>query len=417
VVFDTTTFQRQFPVPGDLAVSVAFSPDSQLLAISSVQQDRIRLWNLPANREVAVLHNPIAALAFSGDGSALVGVSCIRVRTWHLAGSGEKMILARHGKGINGLAFSPDGERLASAGKDRTVKIWNPTTGQMIKELSGFRDQLETIAFSPDGRLLATGDSSGDIQIWDVASGRKRGGPTGHGMGPAIWAVAFSPGGRYFAACGSPGGVTVLRTSPDGANQVNGAVLGMEPVARPCSGRASSLAFSPDDELLAWVEDFSTVHLWELRMSRERPFPPVRLVGGVRSIAFHPDGKHLVFVAETGAVETWDVATGQKAWSVPTGQKPVSVGAVTLGEKCAAGIIALSSKGRWLASGYSRCVTVWDMANRGLLIELPEEQAVTNSLAWSPNQELLAVGTADGGLVIWSLPKIKAQLDTMGLGW
>ena len=62
-------------------------------------------------------------------------------------------------------------------------------------------------------------------------------------------------------------------------------------------------------------------------------------------------------------------------------------------------------------------MTVWDINKHELLFALPEEPRTIWSLAWSPNRELLAVGSSDGGLVIWNLPKINAELSRIGLGW
>jgi WD40 repeat protein len=170
--------------------------------------------------------------------------------------------------------------------------------------------------------------------------------------------------------------------------------------------------------LLAWVEaeeyhsTSNTLHLWDLANSRERSFPPVRLKGNLRSIAFHPDGKHLIFVADTGVAEVWDVTTRQRTFSFGAGESEQRSGITSLG-----GEITLSLDGAWLASSHGSFVSVWDTKNGQLLLKLPEEQSSITSLALSPNGELLAVGSFDGGLVIWNLPKIKAQLDEIALGW
>jgi WD40 repeat protein len=234
--------------------------------------------------------------------------------------------------------------------------------------------------------------------------------------------VAFSPDGQYFAACAERGGVTVWRIKSEGFNSGSGARLGMERIARlPRRGMVWSLAFSPDSDLLAWVENEqygspnNTVHLWDLAMSRERAFPPVRLAEEEHSIAFHPNTKHLILVAEAGVAEAWDVATKaakrQEGFSFGGGESEERIGIHSLG-----GSIALSSDGAWLASSHGNFVTIWDTARGNLLLKLPEEHHTLASL-WSPKRELLAVGSSDGGLVIWNLPKINAQLDEIGLGW
>jgi WD40 repeat protein len=425
-VFDTNTFQQQFRIHSDTG-PCAFGPDSKHLAIGNRTLGRIQLWTVPRCDKIAVLPHPgglndgVRLVAFSGDGKHLVAASPRAVRTWNLAGSGEKLILAGHSKGIPCIAFSPNGKQLASAGKDNVVRIWESATGHLLKALTGFDDEVQTLAFSPDGERLATGDWAGTIQIYAVATWMKlatlRDGD--HEIGLGIWALAFSPDGQYFAVGGGhfdtgPGGLTLWRTMPARVEKQMATSMGMQRISRLATQSiVGTVAFSSDSQLLGWADRDHTVHLWELQNSRERSFPLVRLATGVHSIAFHPHSKHLIFVGETGVPEAWDTATGQEAYSFaeeePKGRGEISSGLV--------GTVALTLDGSWLASCNSRSITIWDMANRNRLLKLPNEQDVIKCLAWSPNRKLLAVGRADGGLAIWNLDKIKAQLDEIGLGW
>ena len=77
----------------------------------------------------------------------------------------------------------------------------------------------------------------------------------------------------------------------------------------------------------------------------------------------------------------------------------------------------MSNDGCWLAAESGRAVTVWDTRSKKLLLGFPEESGAVWSLAWSPNRDLLAVGTSGGGPVIWNIPNIRAQLAELGLDW
>jgi len=116
----------------------------------------------------------------------------------------------------------------------------------------------------------------------------------------------------------------------------------------------------------------------------------------------------LIFVADTGEAVAWDVTTGCKVYAF---ERQESRGGET---DC---VVALSADGARLAGISGRHATIWDTASRKVRLRLPEEQATIYSIAWSPNRERLAVGTGDGGLAIWDLAKVKAQLEEIGLGW
>jgi WD40 repeat protein/serine/threonine protein kinase len=428
-LFKTSTFQRYQFARGEAAHSFAFIPSSPLLAIANACLGRVRLWDFVNNHSVAALQQVSDpgedchfSVLYSRDRHTLVGASRRIVRAWNLAGSDERLVLAGHRESTQGLAFSPDGKLLASAGDDQVVNIWDPTTGQLLKKLSDFHAGPSAPAFSADGKTLITDHGVGAIEIWDVATWQKLFAITDAELGrQTIQAVALSPNGRYMAAGSSwsKGGIWLWGIKPRGINHNADGHLQIEPIARLANGRSVwSVVFSPDDQLLAWVEAeeytsrSNTLHLWELANARERSLPPVRLKGHIQSIAFHPNGKQLFFIADTGLAEAWDVRTGQRKFSFGASESEQRNGITSLG-----GQIALSSDGAWLASINGTFVSVWDTASGQLLLKLREEQSTIMSLAWSLKGDLLAVGTLDGGLVIWDLPKIKAQLDAIGLGW
>jgi WD40 repeat protein len=80
--------------------------------------------------------------------------------------------LVGHGVEVDSIAFSADGRLLASGGKDRTLRLWNPHTGKLTLTLAPHSDRIESLAFSPDGQKLASGSGSQDatIKLWDVPS-------------------------------------------------------------------------------------------------------------------------------------------------------------------------------------------------------------------------------------------------------
>jgi WD40 repeat protein len=375
----------------------------------------LRLWSLPAYREAAVLTSKVGAktVLFSPDGTRLLAAQDYSIQFWNLAGTPEKRALTGHEEGVPGIAFSPDGKLLVSVSKDQTLKVWDPTTGHRIGELTSFAGHLQAVAFSADGRMLATGDEAGEVRLWRAETLQVLAVPE-HDLGKQIWAVGFSPDGAYFAACGERG-LALWRVQQGATDRTPTSPLSAKPVVRhvTTSGDAVALCFSPDSKLLAWGENRisgrKVLHLWDLANAREYPSPQARVGWLIHGLAFYPDSKKLSAVDPEGASTVWDITTKQLAFLLSPKKD--------LERTLTLSVVALSSDGRWFAASWRRAVTVWDTQTRQPVFTLPEERSMPWSLAWNPTRNLLAVGTSDGSLAIWNIPRIRTQLAELGLDW
>jgi WD40 repeat protein len=181
--------------------AAALSPDGNLLAVSGYcgegTDKPIYLIALPAGsiqRRLTGHTNVIYSLAFSPNGQWLASGSADRTaRLWNAATFECVQTLKGHTDDINGVAFSPDGRRLATASSDGTARLWSAATGEYKAILKGSKASVQCVAWSPDGKTLATGSSDQAIRLWDGAGTLQREFPK---LGNMVQSVQFTPDSR-----------------------------------------------------------------------------------------------------------------------------------------------------------------------------------------------------------------------------
>ena len=172
------------------------------------------------------------------------------LRLWDVATGQHYATFTKHTSDIVSLAFSPDGNTLAS-GSGTVVRLWDPVTGQLKAILTGNTDSLRTIAFSPDGNTLASGSGT-VVRLWDVATGQLKANLTPHRS--SVFGVAFSPDGNTLATGRSD---KMVRLWDVATAQLQATLIGH-------TSSVHNVAFSPDSTTLASSSWDGTVLVWEL---------------------------------------------------------------------------------------------------------------------------------------------------------
>ena len=399
-------------VSGSSATSVAFSPDSQTLAVGDA--DGIGLWDVATGRKTATLAkgNQVDSVAFSPDGHTLAaGDDSGHVGLWDVA-TGRKTATLAEGNQVVSIAFSPDGHTLAAADDSGHIGLWDVAAGRKTAIFAG-GGLVISVAFSPDGHTLAAADFGSHVGLWDVAAGRKTATLAG---GSLVYSIAFSPDGHTLAV-GDAGGdvglwdvatgrksatlaegnsVVSVAFSPDGhalaAGDAGGDVglwdvaAGRKTATLAEGNQVDSVAFSPDGHTLAAADNSGHVGLWDVATA-QRAY--VAEGSPVNSVAFSPDGQTLAAADVSGHVGLWDVAAGRKT--------------ATLAEGSLVDSVAFSPDGHTLAAGdLGSHVGLWDVAAGRKTATLAEGNQVY-SVAFSPDGHTLAVGDARGDVGLWDV--------------
>ncbi len=189
---------------------LAFSPDGRLLATSSGQDHKVRLWDSATGGHLRTVHlhsNQLSgkSVAFGPDGRILAYHFGMGVARLEEVASGDTLqtIIPEKFSDFGDLDFTPDGLLVGSDDSHiySDVRIWEPTTGQLVRSFSGHSADVVTIAISKDGRLLASGSVDRTIRLWNLSTGEPLGTLRGHR--DYIEAIALSPNGRFVASTDS----------------------------------------------------------------------------------------------------------------------------------------------------------------------------------------------------------------------
>jgi len=304
----------------------------------------------------------------------------------------EAKTLTGHKGEVSSVAFTPDGQMLATAGKDGTVKLWQVANGQLVRTIAAHQTTTMSVAISPDGKTLATSSWDNTAKLWRITDGQLLGTLVSHQK--VINVVSFSPDGKTLAT-GSDDSTAKLWRVSDG--QLLKTLTGE-------SGRVCSVAFSPDGNMLATAGDDGIVRLWNptdaqvliaLKDSRESEQDLID------SVAFSPDGKILATTSYFAKVKLWRVADRGLLTTITVRERRQDgywdYGLAEFG-------VSFSRNGQFLAtaSGDGN-VRLWRSSTGQLLTTLSGHEGAVFAVAFSPDGNTLATAGEDGTARLWAV--------------
>jgi WD40 repeat protein len=217
-------------------------------------------------------------------------------------------VLQGHTDVVNSVAFSPNGSLLASGGDDGEIRLWNTSDGRCTRRIVrlDIMEEISSLSFSPDGKMLVAGGHNidndyGAILLWDLSNDDNISPTTLYaeiGEGDDVYAISYSPDGRYIASASGNGLVRLWNTSDGSCKSV------LEGHQAP----VPSICFSPNGKILASVGEDSCLRLWNVQdascllVLSDQIHPR----GCILSVTFSPDGQTLVTGGNDQRVCFWN---------------------------------------------------------------------------------------------------------------
>ncbi|KAF9131778.1 U3 snoRNP protein, partial [Linnemannia schmuckeri] len=377
-----------------------------------------------SGRTLLVLEGHLEAanlVAMSPCGKYIASASSDKtMRMWSSETGGLPFVMEIHNVAVRSVEFTADGQQLASSSDDGTIRFWDVVTGEPVAIWVSSHGEIKCLAVSPDGLRIATGHQGGAVQLRDIISGIPTVGFQAHTDGSIItsgsragtmrfwdmrsaWAKVKQQGhsGRIVAVAYSPDGETVFSDSDDGTVPRWDSLWGTE-VAR---------VLELSDGKVATTKTESTIRLYGPQTGTPGPLLE-RHTEHVFALAYSPCDRWIASSGYDNTVRLWglhNVNQGYVLAKLSTNSRPVSH-------------LAFSSTGNQLATSDLSCaVCLYDTQTRSLLKSISLEDMEVSTLAYSPNDQQLAIGAVNRTSIhLWDFrsdgPVVKLGLDDDATG-
>ena len=320
----------------------------------------------------------VNSVSFSPDGQMIASASSDgTVKLWRKDGA-VLQTFHGHNTWVSSVSFSPDGQMIASASKDGTVKLWN-LDGTQVQTFRAHSALITSVSFSPDGQMIASASKDGTMKLWNLDGTQVR---TFMEHSGEVWSVSFNPDGQTLASTSGDGTVKLWRTDGTLLQTFVGHNDGVW-----------SVSFNPDGQTLASASGDGTVKLWRKDGTLLQTF--VGHNDGVNSIRFSPDGQTLASTSDDRTVKLW--------------RKDGTLLQTFVGHSGGVSSVSFSPDGKMIASASGDgTVKLWNLDGT----QVPTFQGHNNgswSVSFSPDGQMIASASGDGTLKIWCRDGTQVQ--------
>ena len=309
------------PLPEGLnpIYAVALTSDGQFAACGRANQ--IFIYHIPSKQLVTRLTDPqllkagvygplgvahrdlVHSLAFSPDGNLLASGGYREVKLWRRPRNVQKFNLpAIARQAVLAVAVSPDGKWLATGADDGGIRLWNPVTGKSVRKLSGHKHAVNDLSFSPDGSKLVSGSADKTIRVWDVAKGKVL---CQAQTATEINAVSWIADGRQIASGGADYLIRVWYV--DVAKRELAALKEIKGHEGPVTSLA---ALPPNGAQVISGSGDGTIRQWNLEDGQL--IRKMKHGGPVAAVAVRNDGKRFASAGLNNIAKLWDAAEGKE---------------------------------------------------------------------------------------------------------